>query len=86
MELNVSKCEATAFTPAPQEAKWRPRLTVDGEELPVSPNPKFLDIHLDRTLSFQKHVDYVTDKVSQMNQMLSSLPGKQWGWGKTTYG
>ena len=52
MELNVTKSEATIFTPAPNEAKWRPRLYVDGEELPFNDSPKFLGVHLDRTLSF----------------------------------
>ena len=84
MELNVTKSEATTFTPAPKEAKRRPKLFVDGEEIPFNDSPKFLGVHLDRTLSFQKHVEYVTTKTAQRNRILSSLAGKQWGWNKNS--
>ena len=82
MDLNVQKSEATFFSPATNEAKWRPTLSVNGLTVPFNPSPKFLGIHLDRSLSFQEHVKYVTEKVSQRCRMLGSLAGKQWGWRK----
>ena len=82
MDLNVQKSEATFFSPATKEAKWRPSLFINGQTVPFNPSPKFLGIHLDLSLSFQEHVKYVTEKVSQRCRMLGSLAGKQWGWRK----
>ena len=76
------KSEATFFTPATGEAKWKPNLNIGGEEIPFEPSPKFLGIHMDRSLSFQQHVLYVTGKVSERCKILASLAGKQWGWRK----
>ena len=82
MNINVSKSEATFFTPATNEAKWRPSLNVNGRDVPFNDSPKFLGVHLDRSLSFQQHVLYVTGKVSERCRILASLAGKQWGWRK----
>ena len=82
MSLNVEKSEATFFTPSTNEAKWRPNLKLDGAPIPFNDSPKFLGVHMDRTLSFQQHVLYVTGKVSERCKILASLAGKQWGWRK----
>ena len=82
MDLNVSKCESTFFSSAPTEAKWKPTFTLNGLSVPYNPNPKFLGVYLDRTLSFQHHVAYVTKKTSGRCSILSSLAGKQWRWRK----
>ena len=47
MDLNVQKSEATFFSPATNEAKWRPSLCVNKLPIPFNPTPKFLGIHLD---------------------------------------
>ena len=82
MMLNVDKSEATFFTPATNEAKWRPSLNLDKTHIPFNASPKFLGVHMDRTLSFQQHVTEVTKKVSERCKILASLAGKQWGWRK----
>ena len=82
MSINVEKSEITFFSNDPHEAKWRPSVNALEKEVPYNPNPKFLGVHLDRTLSFASHVKYVTDKVKSRNRMLASLSTKQWGWKK----
>ena len=82
MDLNVAKCEVTFFSPSSHEAKWRPKVTLFGDEVPFNPTPKFLGVYLDRTLSFQKHVEYATHKASDRCKILSSLASKKWGWRK----
>ena len=78
MDLNVQKSEATLFSPATNKAKWRPSLFVNRLIVPFNPSPKFLGVHLDRSLSFQEHVKYVTGEVSQRCRMLNArLPGWQ---------
>ena len=82
MNINVEKSEITFFSNDPHEAKWRPNVDALGKEVPYNPNPKFLGVYLDRTLSFAGHVKYVTDKARSRNRMLASLSTKKWGWKK----
>ena len=62
--------------------KWRPAFTLNGTDVLYNPHPKFLGVHLDRTLSLAKHTEYVTNKASGRCNILS-LANKQLGWGKT---
>ena len=84
MEINVLKSEITFFSNDPSEAGWRPHIKLAGQEVPFNSNPRFLGVHLDRTLSFQEHVLYVAGKVSKRCRILTSLVSKQWGGGRTT--
>ena len=65
MNINVSKSEITFFSNDPKEAKWRPDIQLDGQSVPYNPNPKFLGVHLDRTLSFSEHVKYVPRRLNR---------------------
>ena len=82
MELNVLKSEATFFSNSSKEAQWSPKITLAGTQMPFNDSPKFLGVHLDRTLSFQTHVLYAAGKVSQRCRILASLASKEWGWRK----
>jgi len=82
MEINASKSEATFFTNDSKEAKWRPELTLNNTPVPFNGSPRFLGVHLDRTLSFMDHTVYVADKVSSRCRILASLASKTWGWRK----
>ena len=82
MDINVEKSEITFFSTDTKEAKWRPNIKALGKDVPFNPTPKFLGVHLDRTLSFAKHVQVVTEKVKSRNRMLASLASKKWGWKK----
>ena len=82
MDLNVSKSEVSFYSTSTKEAKWRPNLTVCGKTIPYNECPKFLGVHLDRSLAFQKHVEYTTKKVEQRCRVLACLASKEWGWRK----
>ena len=82
MVINVEKSEITFFSIDTKEAKWRPNIKALAKDVPFNPTPKFLGVHLDRTLSFAKHVKVVTDKVKSRNRMLASLTSKKWSWKK----
>ncbi|KAL5260810.1 hypothetical protein ACHWQZ_G006745 [Mnemiopsis leidyi] len=60
MNINIQKSEITFFSNDPHEAKWKHNDHALEKEVPYNPNPKLLGVH--RTLSFAKHVKYVTDK------------------------
>ena len=82
LTLNAGKSEVTFFSTDPHEAKWRPTINLGKRRLAYNLSPKFLGIHLDRTLSFQKHVKYVAKKVEGRNRVLASLTNKSYGWRK----
>ena len=84
MKLNAGKSVSTFFSTATSEAKWRPNLNIKGTGIKYEVSPKFLGIHLDRSLAFTAHVDHVTEKVNNRNRILASLAGKEWGWEKRT--
>ena len=82
MTINVTKSEVSVFTNSTNEAKWRPKIMMLGNEIPFNPAPKFLGVHLDRSLSFQEHVKQTTQKASTRLRILSCLASKEWGWSK----
>jgi len=82
INLSKGKTESTFFSPDPGEAKWKPQLHLNNKEIEFNPSPKFLGIHLDRTLAFTAHVKFVTDKVEKRNKILACLSSKSWGWKK----
>ena len=82
MTINTDKCEVTFFSTDSHEAKWRPNMKLDGEEIKYEASPKFLGVYLDRTLSFTEHVLKVAEKVGKRNRILASLSTKLWGWKK----
>ena len=77
MDLNVSKSEVSFYSKSATEAKWPPNMEVAGESIPYNECPKFLGVHLDRSLAFQKHVDsdYVTNALYSTMQHQHGNPG-----------
>ena len=87
LTLNTDKSCTFFFSTDTHEAKWRPTLRLLGKEMKFGEgneeiNPKFLGITLDRTLSFQDHVQNICERVVSRCKMLSCLSGKSWGWAK----
>ncbi len=86
MKLNVSKCELSFFASGSCDAKWEPTATLYGQAMPFSANPKFLGVHLDRTLYFTKQTEVVVNKVDKRCRLLSAIATKSWGWNKKNLG
>ena len=82
INTDKGKTESTFFTTDPAEAIFKPEIKLLGKDIHYNPNPKFLGIELDRTLSFQKHIKTVTGKVVGKCKMLAALSTKTWGWQK----
>ena len=70
------------FSKGSGDAKWIPRVIMNGLPLKFDPAPKLLGIYMSRTLSFQSHVDKVVAKVQKRNSILACLSTSQWGWKK----
>ena len=62
MEINIKKCEVIAFTSDTHQAKFRPHIEIDNQQIKFNPNPCFLGIHLDRTLNFNLHTENIRQR------------------------
>ena len=80
----MSKCETATFPSGSCDAKWQPKLALDGKPVPFIPTPKLVGVKLDRNLSFGPHVDDITQKVGKRTNLLKAVGSREWGWKKKT--
>ena len=81
---SAPKSTVTLFSPDPHQAKTHPRIRIEDSQLPLAQYPKILGVYLDTSLSFNKHSDYVAERVSSRNNILEALAGTSWGQQKET--
>ena len=71
--ISAPKSSVTLLTPDTDQAKIHPRIFIENSHLP-----------LDLSLSFNKHSQYVAERVSGRNNILKALAGTSWGQQKET--
>ena len=84
LQLNADKSTATLFTPDPAEYNNTLSLTINNKIIPTVKNPKFLGLHLDPKLTFNRHIEQTKEKASKTINMLKALTTKKWGKDKET--
>jgi ribonuclease HI len=82
LEISTEKTEAMLFTNASAEAGRRPSLELLNTELVYNPNPKFLGVTYDRTLTFSAHIEKIKCKMKSRTKVLQALRGRDWGCNK----
>lgn len=82
LTLNPDKCIIGFFSMNVDEADWEPTIHMAGKKLKLDPNPVFLGITYDRTLSFNAHVKKTCDRVNKRHRTLAVLGNSKWGWKK----
>ena len=80
--LLSDKSVVTFFSAASCDYKWVPSLNMNNLPMKFDPAPKLLGIYMNRTLSFQQHVEYVVRKVEKRCNLLGCLGNTGWGWKK----
>jgi len=55
------------------------RVHKEGQQLRHDPNPVYLGVTLDRTLSYQQHLTKTAGKLQSRNNLLMKLAGSSWG-------
>lgn len=82
LKLNSSKTTYTVFTPAGKrksyERLYSMDLALNGHKIALDPYPKLLGIILDPKLSFMKHIEYISDKVTDRQNVIKALKGRLW--------
>jgi ribonuclease HI len=79
MSLNQSKTEAMVISSSKEERKWKPILTLNGAQIKIVTEYKFLGVIIDSGLRFKSHVNKIVAKCRRRNNILRCLAGKDWG-------
>ena len=82
--ISAPKSSVTLFTAYTHQAKTHPKILIEDSQIPLVQCPKILGIHLDTSLSFNKHSGHVAERVYSRNNILKDLDGTSWGQQKET--
>ena len=79
LKPNASKTQVCAFHLRNREANRPLRVTWSGTSLEYHPNPLYLGVKLDCTLSYRSHILSTKAKVNTKNNILRKLTNSKWG-------
>ena len=82
--ISAPKSSVTLFTPDTHQAKTHPKILIEDSQLPLVQCPNILGVHMDTSLSINKHRSHVAERVSSKNNILRALAGTSWGQQKET--
>ena len=82
--ISAPKSSVTLFTPDTHQAKTHPKILIEDSRLPLVQCRKILGVHMDTSLSFNKHSSHVAERVSGRHNILKALAGTSWGQQKET--
>ena len=82
--ISATKSSVTLFTPDTHQAKTHLKILIEDSQLPLVRWPKILGVHLDTSLSFNKHISHVAERVSSRNNIIKALADTSWGQQKET--
>ena len=60
--IYAPKSSVTLFTPDTHQAKTHPRILLEDSRLPLVQCPKNLGVHMDTSLSFNKHSSHIAER------------------------
>ena len=73
------KTQVTAFHLRNRESKRLLKVSWNGVDLDNTTHPKYLDMILDRNLSYKQHIQNTKMKVATRNNPLKKLANSKWG-------
>ena len=77
--ISAPKSSVKLFTPDTHQAKTHPRILIEDSLLPLVQCPMILGVHMDTSLSFNKHSSHIAERVFGRNNILKALAGTSWG-------
>ena len=84
LKLSVNKTVTATFHLYNRETRRELTINVEGLALPFSTTPTYLDVKLDRTLTFRQHLESLRKKLTTRVGFLRRLAGSSWGAGAIT--
>ena len=82
--ISAPKSSVTLLTPDTHQAKIHPSILIENSHLPLVKCPRISGVYLGPSLLFNKHNQYVAERVSGRNNILKALAGTSWGQQKET--
>ena len=79
LKLNTSNTQVSAFHLNNKLANYHLIIRLNDAILSYNPNPKYLGIVLDRSLTFASHLKQVALKKRSRNNIIQKLTGSNWG-------
>ena len=76
---NPTKSEVTLFHLCNREASKELNVTFDEVPVKFNPNPVYLGLKLDRSLSFKEHITGLSKKLAARVNIVQKLAGTGWG-------
>ena len=83
--MNTAKTTSTLFHLNNHEAQQQLNLCVYGTTLPHNPHPKYLEVKLDRQLTYRQHIEGLRGKVMARNNFIRCQSGSTWGANAKTF-
>ena len=84
LQLNVGKSEVSAFSTWTNDSKWEPTIHLQGRTIPFNSTPRLLGVLLDRSLTFNAHVDKIYTDTTNKLRAMKVVSHSTWGWRKST--
>ena len=79
LRANPDKTQVTSFHLKNRESKRTLEVKWNNTYLENTPHPKYLDVTLDRTLSYKQHIHNTQMKVATRHNLLKKLSNSKWG-------
>jgi hypothetical protein len=84
LTLSVAKRVSSVFHLQNASANRELNVSLNGQRLKHEPNPVYLGVTLDRSLTYRAHLSKLAAKVKTRNNLLNRLAGSTWGAGANT--
>jgi len=84
LKLSTTKTVSAVFHLNNKEAKRELKVNFNNETLPFCSEPKYLEVTLDRSLTYRRHLESLCKKLTSRVALLRRLAGSGWGAGATT--
>lgn len=81
---STTKTETCLFHLNNRQTNITLNVSLNNSPLPHNPNPKYLGVTLDRTLSYKKHLTNSAAKLKTRNNIIQKLAGSTWGASAST--
>ena len=82
LQLNVGKSKVSAFSTWLNDSKWEPTISLQGHNIPFNSTPHLLGVLLDRSLTFNAHIDKLYADTASRLRGMKLVSHSTWGWKK----
>jgi len=84
IKLSSTKTVSAAFHLNNKEAKRDLKINLNNETLPFCSEPKYLEVTLEWSLTYRRHLESLRKKMTSRVALLRQFAGSGWGAGTTT--